>query len=228
MRLSVTLSGMNDPALGALYDSRRSGTPVVTYAFLALCVVVTISGLLVPRIEALFGGVGEINHVWQPFTSVLMHGWPGFPALVHLGLNAILILECGRPCERLVGSGRFLLLSVASMIANAGLQFATGGVNGSSLVIWSWGPPLFVALVRRDEAGPAADRLRGILVVMYGVLTALMGLMPYLAGWRGNPVIAFLRANQFHILATIIGAIAAVVWRRRIARRLHGFESGSG
>lgn len=211
-------------ALDALFDSRRGGRPVVSLVFLALCVLVTAGSMVFPSLSSLLGGVGEVRHVWQPFTAVLQHGWPGFPAIVHLGLNAFLILECGRPCERLLGSGRFLALCLASTAANAALQMLTEGVNGSSLVIWAWGPPLFLALRHarpEDGDGTARARLRGVLIVMYGIVTVAMGLLPYATGWRGNPLEALLRANQFHLVATAVGTLAALLWRQRIATRLH-------
>lgn len=211
--------------LDALVDSRRVGTPVVTWAFLGLCWAVTVPSLAYPSLYGIFGGIEPRAYPWQLFTAVLEHGWPGFPGAVHLLLNTFLVLECGRPCERLLGSARFLGLCLASASANAVAQLYTGGANGSSLVIWSWGPPLFVALLwarRRANAaeGPGASRIRGALIVMYVVVIAAMGLLPYAGGWRGNPVVALLLGNVYHLVATAVGTLAALVWRQRIHGRL--------
>jgi len=224
---------MGSPALAALFDSRRGGRPVVSLTFLALCVVVTVASLLFPSLERLLGGIGERRHLWQPFTAVLEHGWPGFPALLHLALNAFLILECGRPCERLLGSGRFLVLCLASAAANAALQVLTEGVNGSSLVIWAWGPPLLVALLwarrrGRGEGDGARTRIRGVLIVMYVVVTAFMSLLPYASGWRGDPLRAFLLGNRYHLTATAAGVLGALLWRHRIDARLRALAEAVG
>jgi len=201
----------------------------VSLSFLALCVAVTVGSLLFPSLGSLLGGIGERRHVWQPFTAVLEHGWPGFPALLHLALNAFLILECGRPCERLLGSGRFLALCLASTAVNAALQVLTEGVNGSSLVIWAWGPPLLLALLwarRRGSSGGGAarDRIRGVLIVMYLVITLFMSLLPYASGWRGDPLRAFLLGNRYHLAATGVGVLAALLWRGRIEGRLEALS----
>lgn len=213
-------------ALEALTDSRRSGTPWVTYGFVTLCYLVTVPALLHPPVGTLLGGLEPRRHAWQPFTAVLVHGWPGFPGVIHLGLNTILMLWCGRPCERLLGAERFATLVLLSVAANGAAQLLLGGVNGSSLVIWAWGPPVLVAMLRARHVdpqvvrSPAWARLRDVLALMYGVIVIAMGALPYLAGWRGNPLMALLMGNQFHLVATGVGAIGAWLWRDRIRARI--------
>lgn len=212
--------------LALLYDSSHAGVPYVTYSFLALCCVITLPTLAFPSLYGYLGGAAPWRFPWQPFTAVLEHGWPGFPGSVHLALNAFLMLECGRPCERLLGSGPFLILGIASVMANAVAQYLAGGVNGSSLVIWAWGPPLFVALrwaKRRDPratGSPAYGRIRAVLVVMYVAIVVAMGLLPYLAGWRGNPLQALLTGNLFHLVATGVGVAYVGLAAGSIRRRL--------
>jgi membrane associated rhomboid family serine protease len=212
--------------LASLYDSHRAGVPVVTYGFLVLCCSITLPTLMSPGLYDVFGGIEPRRHPWQLFTSVFEHGWPGFHGAVHLALNLFLILECGRPCERLLGSGRFFALCVSSMLANALAQTMTEGVNGSSLVIWSWGPSLFLALRwarRRDPSvvGSAAyGRIRGVLILMYGVIVVVMAVLPYVGGWRGNPLHALLLGNLYHLVATVVGLAFAAAGARALVRRL--------
>lgn len=221
MRTDVPAPEAADPRAGR---AGRRDRPVVTWAFLALCVGVTVPSILFPSLADVFGGIGPRRYPWQVFTAVFEHGWPGFPAAVHLGLNAFLILECGRPCERLLGSGRFLVLGLASVAANAGTQVLTEGVNGSSLVIWAWGPPLLFALVRtrsdpdgslERRLGAGRERIRGVLILMYLVVTAAMTALPYASGWRGDPFTAFLLGNRYHLVATGVGVVFAQLWKRR-------------
>lgn len=134
------------------------------------------------------------------------------------------MLECDRPCERLLGSGRFLLLTLAAAVANVGCQWLSQPVTGSSQVLWAWGPPLVVALLwaRRAGAGRngAASRVRVVLGIMYLAVTAGMTLLPYLVGWRGEPLTALWLGNRYHIVATAVGAAGAWAWRREIEARL--------
>lgn len=215
-----------DKALQFLYDGDGKRAPVVTYAFLGMCFLVTVPSLFFPQLYEILGGIEPRRHWWQVFTAAFQHGWPGFHGSIHLALNAFLILECGRPCERLLGSGRFLALSLFSLMANAVVLSLTEGANGSSMVIWSWGPPLLVALLwaRRQNASAAgsaaAQRLWGILILMYGIITLLMGLLPYMSGWRGNPLYSLFWANIFHLTAAVVGALFALVSAGYIRRRL--------
>ena len=204
-------------------------TPV-TYTFLGLCFAVTVPTLIDPGLYDVFGGIEPRRYPWQLFTAVLEHGFPGFPGIVHLGLNTVLILAAGPPCERLLGSGRFLLLCLTAAAANAGLQLLGEGVNGSSLVIWSWGPPLAWGLYQAGktrgvgvwEVNPG---ITGILIIMYVAVTMAMTFLPYLAGWRGHPLTAFLLGNQYHLAATAVGAAAVPFLAPRIAARSQALAS---
>ena len=199
--------------------------PVVSYFYLGICVGVTVVGLLSPDIYRQLSGIEPREHAWQSLTAAFVHGWPGFPSWLHLGLNAFLILNAGILCERLLGTWRFLLLSVFSLLANALAIHLTDGVNGSSVVIWSWGPSLFLALrtasTRRQArvAGRPVAEIHGLLLLMYVVIPILMAVIPYMYGWRGNPMEAFLRGNLYHLVATTVGIGFAYLWRAYISER---------
>jgi len=233
-RIDGPPSSSSARALDALYVSRAGGRPYVTYTFLALCLLVTLPTLVFPRLYEVFGGIEPRRHPWQLFTAVLEHGWPGFPGAIHLVLNAFLILECGRPAERLLGHTRFLLLGVLSLLANAGAQLFTGGVNGSSLVIWSWGPSLFLALRwakrnDRDATGSGSyGRIQGILILMYGIIVGVMGVLPYAFGARLNPLASLVQGNLYHLVATGVGIAFAWASGAFIRNRLRELGSREG
>jgi hypothetical protein len=67
---------------------------------------------------------------------------------------------------------------------------------------------------------PAWVRLRGVLVLMYGVIVAVMALLPYLGGWRGNPLYALFFGNLYHLVATGAGCAFALLAGRSIRERL--------
>lgn len=213
-------------ALAVLHDYAPPRRPSVTYAYLALSFLITVPTLVHPGLYDVLGGIEPRRYPWQPFTAIFEHGWPGFHGSIHLALNAFLMLECGRPCERLLGWRRFLLLSCASAVANAVAVSLTEGVNGSSLVIWSWGPSLYLALRwARSHDGAVTrtssyERIQIVLVIMYIIVTAVLGFLPYLYGWRGNPLLGLIRGNLFHLVATGVGIGFALAQRGHIERRL--------
>lgn len=191
----------------------------MTYALLALCVLVTVPSLFLPELRDALGGIAPRRHPWQPFTAAFQHGWPGVPAWAHLAANTVLILAVGPACERLLGHGRFLALCALAMAANAGVVAVTEGINGSSLIIWAWGPPLYLAL-RTGRVDPAErERLGVLLAIMYVVVTLALAGLPYLYGWRGNPLLALVTGNLFHLVATAVGVGGALAWSDRIRER---------
>ena len=196
--------------------------------------LVTVPSLFAPSLYGVFGGAGPHDQPWQVVTSVFEHGFPGFgfAGFLHLALSVYLILECGRPCERLLGSPRFALVSLVALTANAAAQFLTGGVNGTegvhgaSLVILAWGPTLFIALLHARRSNPSTcfrpeyRRLRRILILMYVVLPLLTPVLPYSAGWDGPYVHAFVLSNLYHMVATAVGLGFAAHWFLEIRSRL--------
>jgi len=194
---------------------------VVTIAIGALALIATLVAMASPAVHAALDGTAPREHPWQPVTAAFLHGWPGMPALFHLAMNLVLLAVVGPMVERVLGTSRMLILSLAALAANALTVHLTDGANGTSLILWAWGPPLYVAL-RADVAGRTLDRSRGrgILGLMYVGIPVLLTGAPYLAGWRGSPLVAFGMANAFHAVATAVGVGLAIAWRDRIRSRV--------
>lgn len=114
----------------------------------------TVASTAAAFLKGLFGGIAPRRHPWQPHTVIFIRGWAGMPAVVDRVLNGWRILACGPPTERLLGLGPFLLLSTTTAVAHVVVLSLTAGVNGASLVIWSWGPSLVVALWWAAQAHP--------------------------------------------------------------------------
>jgi len=194
---------------------RRPATPV-TWVFLALCVAVTLAGMIRPGSREVLGGLKPLHSPWQRLTLAFQHGYGGLPPWLHLGLNAILLLRVGRAAERLLGSARFAALTVAAMggFAVAHLCPRVDG-HGSSGVIWAYAPVVFVAI--RSGDGPGRKGLVALLAVMWIVVTPAMAAVAYAGGFRGNPLMALVLGNLFHVAASVVGIAAAFAWRDRIA-----------
>lgn len=194
----------------------------------AACLVCTVPALFLPGLRELFAA-DPWTFPWQPVTAAFSHGFAGLPPLLHLVANSFLFFTVGVWAERLVGTARFAALTAAALAAFVAVQAGLGvRVNGSSVFLYAYGPVAFVAW-RAARRRPARrhevwGQVAVLLAVMYLAITGMMAAFVYLAGFRGNPLIAFLEGNLFHLVATAAGVPFALAWRRRIGARLGRIE----
>ena len=172
---------------------------MVTYALIALMLIVSLATLIWPSLSGVLGGVGVMSHPWQPWMAVFLHGWPGMPVLLHLTGNLVLLALVGPSVERRLGSVRFLVVTLLAIFA-AGIVRILSGVefNGASAFIWAYAPFLWL-LVRNGEQTDKA----GILYVMWLIVPLAMGLLLTLNGT--HLITAFLLGNLYHLSGTVIG-----------------------
>ena len=176
---------------------------MATYTLMAILMIVSLSVHTWPSLTDLLGGVGELTYPWQPWTAVLVHGWPSMPMLIHVSGNLILLRLVGPPVERRLGSVRFLAVTLLAIFAAGVLRILTGvEFNGASAFIWAYAP--FVWLIIRS--GKQTDKA-GILFVMWLMIPLVMA---FILSFNGaDPITAFVLGNMYHISGTIVGFGAA-------------------
>ena len=206
-----------------LFDVEIAGRPLVTYLLVAAMLVVSLPTLAESGFYRVFGGVGELAYPWQVFSSAFEHGWHGVPLLPHLLLDLFLIFIVGVAAEGILGSARYLLLTLLAIACYWLTRQATNlQANGSSVFIWSYTAIVFLALDhtrrRGGTGGPVYERLRSALIVMWLVVPVALGILAIARG--SGTLMAIPRANVFHISGLTAGAVGALRWRRHIARRL--------
>ncbi len=209
------------------YDAVGNMQPRVTQGFLTITVIASILAIIEPNVDASLRGTLPRLSFWQPFTAAFVHGWPGTPVWMHLALSVLLVMRAGPYCERLLGHGRFALLCVGAMAVNGIVMQFGGGVNGASIVVWAWGPSLWLALKVARETDPEAaagsamyQDVRWVLRFVYIVLVMAVTALPYLYGYRGDPVTAFLRGNLHHMVSAGVGAAFTMLWAGTIRSRI--------
>lgn len=179
-----------------------------------LCTLASMAVLLpIPRLEL---GNDSTHFVVRLLTAPFVHGFGVVSTLPHLAGNLFLLLFVGSAAERLLGTGRFALLTAASLSAYAVIQIAFGlEVNGASVFIWGYAP-IFAAGYRSDGRSTSTGPARGVLFLMWVVIPILMTAVPYTFGWSGSLLSAFVVANAFHLSATAVGFTGAWFWRTRL------------
>jgi len=196
----------------AVRRAGRSGSPVVTYAIMALCALVFVAELA----TGLLGGGSIVQRVlgyyppftliapWQLVTTIFVHG--GF---LHILFNMFSLFVLGRQLEPMIGRARFAALFLLSGIGGsvAVLLLAPGTfVVGASGAIFGLFAAYFV--IARHLGANATQ-----LIVIIGINLAIGFFLPNIA-W------------QAHLGGLIVGALVGLVFvktrpvRRRTAQYL--------
>lgn len=188
--------------------------PPVTASLALSCLLVSVPLLIWPNLYAFLGWSGPIQgHYWKILTSSFAHGVPGSAVvapLPHLLGNLAIILTFGLLCERTLGSGRFFILTSATLLTHTIWKCMTVGGNGASGTVWGYlvfaVPLLFWDW--RDRKGGVFRDLRFLSLILLFVF-ALFGVAADLS-LRGYGLLN--TTNQSHALSILTALPFAVVW----------------
>lgn len=186
------------------------GTPVVTYAIIALTVLVYVVQFVTDRwlvlgwsvtSQLLFNPVTLIVDSgafspWRMLTSTLVHG-----SLWHIGFNMLTLWLFGRVLEPLFGRLRFLLLWVAAglggSLAVVLLDPTTSVIGASGAVFGLFGA--YFVVMRHARMNPTS------LIVLIGINLVMGFIVPGIA-W------------QAHVGGLVIGVLAGWLLSRDVPR----------
>ena len=100
--------------------------PIVSVTIALLCLAVTIISQLIPSTYIVFAFTYPVKYPWQLISYVFLHGiaqeflpadFPYDPmsfAIGHVLFNLLLLLPFGILCEKIIGSTKFFLLTLAA------------------------------------------------------------------------------------------------------------------
>lgn len=192
--------------------ARRNTTPVVLGLIVA-CVAIYLGQQILPRITFELALVPQLVpfQPWRMLTSGFIHF-----GLFHIGMNMLVLFMLGRPAEQALGSGRFAVLYVASLLGGSTMAILLSGnqlslIGGASGAIFG----LFGALIVMQRYG----FISGGNLMFYLVLNLVIGFAIPGISW------------QSHIGGVLIGA--GVAWsfmrerRRQISTRTMCVEVGA-
>jgi rhomboid protease GluP len=122
---------------------------------------------------ALYGPLVQDDQPWRVLTCVFAHGGP-----IHLFFNMWVAYSLGIPLERAIGSGRFLLVSLATALGSSAFallfNFEVVTVGASGMIL-GWGGAMFVT---------AGRELRRSLLIWLAQI-AVISLLPGIS-WAGH------------------------------------------
>lgn len=199
---------------------RRKGNYIVSVIMALLCIIVTFISSVVPNVYNALAYAYPIKYPWQICSGIFLHGSPDLSmagTIGHLGFNLLLVLPFGIMIEKIIGSKRFLILSVCLWIVNA-LAFYTiafcvtpkgetaygAGISG---IAFSYGIIGLYSLFRL-----AKNDLKSLFkqLSFYFLLNLVIVMLVMI-----NPYIAGVSSMILHLVAVVAGVIYILIDHRK-------------
>ena len=107
--------------MGSASRAAAAGTPVVTYAMMAICVLMYAVTFLVPSTKLSLALVPAwlMSHPWTVITGAFLHG-----GIMHILFNMLSLYWVGRAIEPVLGRWRFLTLYLVSALGGSAFILA--------------------------------------------------------------------------------------------------------
>ena len=199
----------------------KKGNYAISMVIAVLCVVVTLVSILIPDTYQVIAYAYPIKYPWQICSGIFLHGAPNLPmagSIGHLIFNLLLVLPFGIMIEKILGSKKFMLMSVILWIVNAITFFIIAIVitpkgetaygAGISGIAFSYG---IIGLYALLVLGKSDFKLMFKQVSFYLLINIVVAMIIMV-----NPYVAGLSSMIIHIVAIVFGMIFAILYRKTI------------
>ena len=213
------------------------GIPIVSLTIALLCIVTTIISQLIPSTYLAFAFTYPVKYPWQVISYVFLQGIskellpPDFSyspmelAVGHLGFNLLLILPFGILNEKVLGSIKFLLLSVVAWITdivcifiiamNSGDDsFISAGASGLAFAYMPVGMYILFVLGKKYGFKNLFRQVSFYLLIPIAITTFIFAVSPSISGVTG--IVSMI----IHLLALVTGVAMTVIFRKTIKKYL--------
>lgn len=171
------------------------------------------------------------EYPWQHFSGIFVHGTPQAPVVIsiaHLLFNLMLLFPFGILIEKIVGSNRFSVITLASWIVQAVAFYVTAsaitpesetargaGISGITFMYGTIGAYVLYKLFRMNKR----VFFRQILTYIYLNILIVMILML-------NPFVAGVSSFIVHLAGVLIGILFIVLNHKCISTNMDKFSQG--
>lgn len=199
---------------------RKKGNYIVSVIMALLCITVTIISTVVPNVYTTLAYAYPVKYPWQICSGIFLHGSPDLSmagTIGHLGFNLLLVLPFGIMIEKIIGSKRFLILSIYLWIVNA-LVFYTiafcvtpkgetaygAGISGIAFSYGIIGLYSLFRLAKKDLK--SLFKQLSFYLLLNIVIVMLVMINPYIAG---------VSSMILHLAAVVAGIIYILIDHRK-------------
>lgn len=195
-----------------LYKS-RSEFSIVTLIFAVTCVIVSVPTYFDNSLFNVMASWSQPQFFWQYFSGTFEHGIePAWFLWVHLVLNLSMLLLFGFMIEKVLGSAKMLIISMAALVVNI-IAFQLYCMNthqaccGASAVFYAYGPIAFYLIVKVFLSNKRSVWRQPLWYVY---------LFEFSTMWIFIPLISPYVTNLFHGIGFIVGIVFLYIWRKTI------------
>ena len=205
----------------------RSPFPFVTLIFSLCFTLITLGTIFIGNLKNVMGCYSDECSLIQTLTISFQHGFDEISSLIHLIVDLVLMIFLGIFAEKVMGSYRFFLLTLSSMLVYSLTHyfFKMQG-HGTSAVIYSYVPIVFYCLNegRKIKTRSAYDdhysELKNILLVTVTILPVLFSFVPINFDSKLNPYQSIVYGNLFNLLGLGMGILFLTIFKKAIRDRL--------
>ena len=214
-----------------MFDDIRGDIRLKTYVsyILAACMlIITLSTILIPELNSLYGvGDGPAVNIFVRLTIPFQHGFDGVSSMFHLGFNLIIMWVLGTYLEKVLGSYRFLITTLASFFMYVlfhRLLLLIG--HGFTPILMSYSGVMFVVMAEgryvktRSMFEDYFKTLRGLQLGIWILLPVLMVFVPLYYNSLSSLWQNIFYGNITHFICGATGVALGFAFRQHIRQKL--------
>ena len=199
----------------------RKGNCAASVIIAVLCVAVTFVAMVFPDTYQMFGSAYPIRYPWQICSGVFLHGSPELTmagSIGHLIFNLLLVLSFGIMIEKILGSKRFVLMTLGLWTANSVTFYViaylitpkgeTAIGAGFSGIAFSYGIIGLYSLIVLAKKNFRAMFRQVSFYLLINIVVAMLIMV--------NPFVAGVPSMITHIVAIVLGIVCILVYRKAI------------
>lgn len=208
--------------LSELTYKKRLGFPFLSLILAYSTILISLITYFNPQYLDIFGGQGSVTYSWQYLTRYFEHGTAlsytgALSPILELLLNLLILLSLGLMCERVLGTKRYFILILGSVLVSEllGLIFSVR-VSGLASIVWAFGPVSLLVLIylfKGDRRKLIRDPLAYISLAIFPVMWLVLTVLNLLGGWHIS--------NLVNLLASLLGLGFALLFKHYIYARLN-------
>lgn len=196
-----------------IYYRKRLGIPWIAFLLIATCSIVSIPTYLNNELYQVFSASTRPIYFWQYFSGNFEHCiTPKWFFWAHYLGNMSVIIIFGILIERLIGSKKMLILSIAAgVIQSVTFQlFSQGYCTGAGVsgIVWSYAPValyIIVQIYSYEKKQIFKDKFLLVLIIEFVFIWIFITAV---SEWDGT--------NRSHLISTIVGIVFLMFCRKSI------------